>query len=457
MKHRTIPVKNIHPNPHRDFKRNPIPEDQVQAVLDSIDRTGFWDNIVVRPHPEKKGEYQLAYGHSRLAAVRRKKFLEITVPVADLNDWDMLCAMVDENETQRTVPPKVVVENVEAGLKLLEKAFKTIGPEGTEKEFWRAAGTSLSRDKEVPDKHDGSFIQVRNGFFAGKGIGVMFLQNVLPGYESTRLNVLQSVVNSHYGEEREQAKRKEAEKEDKEARKKEEEAKAKKARGEKEEAERLQKEALEAQKRAARLRAEAERISERTVSTDILIKFDTRTEMAAFDSAVASIRIPKSHHKAAMEYASTNNSVSSKNMDEKLNLWWYERSGQKAHDIRVAERETAYRTFIRRTDGGDFQEFLTGLLNDVRDLDRKLDIALEGSVATFYENERHKAAALEKIAKLQAKLTRLEQDLKKPRKEIKVIGGEPRTDYRRPANPPRSSTNERDFHERIDGRSGRDP
>jgi ParB family chromosome partitioning protein len=37
----------------------------------SIDDTGFWDNILVRPHPEKPGFYQLAYGHTRLEAAKR--------------------------------------------------------------------------------------------------------------------------------------------------------------------------------------------------------------------------------------------------------------------------------------------------------------------------------------------------------------------------------------------------
>ncbi len=69
--HRKIAVAKIHPNPHRDFVTNPLREEQIIAIVDSIGRTGFWDNVVVRPHSEGKGEYELAYGHNRLEAVKR--------------------------------------------------------------------------------------------------------------------------------------------------------------------------------------------------------------------------------------------------------------------------------------------------------------------------------------------------------------------------------------------------
>jgi hypothetical protein len=38
--------------------------------------------------------------------------------------------MVEENETQQTITPQIAVENVLAGLRLLEQAFEAIGPKG---------------------------------------------------------------------------------------------------------------------------------------------------------------------------------------------------------------------------------------------------------------------------------------------------------------------------------------
>src|SRR5262245_24777430 len=89
VKHVSIAVDKIHPNPHRSYERNPIREDQVAKLVDSIERTGFWDNVVVRPYPGRKGEYQLAYGHNRLEAAKRSKLTEIRVGVADFLDHQM--------------------------------------------------------------------------------------------------------------------------------------------------------------------------------------------------------------------------------------------------------------------------------------------------------------------------------------------------------------------------------
>src|SRR5262245_9862869 len=135
MKHLKITVSAIQPNPHRDFKRNPVRVDQVERIMESIDRTGFWDNVVVREHPDRKGQYQLAYGHSRLAAVKKKGLTEVCLPVAELTDWDMYQAMRDENETQQEMTPAIAFENVEVGVGMLEKAFRAIGPQGTWEEF----------------------------------------------------------------------------------------------------------------------------------------------------------------------------------------------------------------------------------------------------------------------------------------------------------------------------------
>jgi hypothetical protein len=192
--------------------------------------------VVVRPHPTRKGEYELAYGHTRLAAVKKCKIESVRLPVADLSDWDMYVAMVDENETQQEITPAIAFENVETGLELLEKAFKAVGPEGTEEQFNEALGrSSVSTDTLEPE----NFNRVRNAFFDGEGIGRNYVMDVLPSARM-RTNVVSEVLNSHYGKQREAAKRKQADAKEKEA-----SAKAARARAEKDESE------------AAKLRAEA--------------------------------------------------------------------------------------------------------------------------------------------------------------------------------------------------------
>ncbi len=116
-----IDIKRILPNPHRDLNLNPLRNDQVAKLVESIQRTGFWDNLVVRKHPNKSGYYELAYGHNRMAAVTKAGITEVDLPVRDLSDWDMYLCMVDENNTQTTITPSIVFENIGTGAKLLEK------------------------------------------------------------------------------------------------------------------------------------------------------------------------------------------------------------------------------------------------------------------------------------------------------------------------------------------------
>jgi hypothetical protein len=131
----------------------------VRKILESIGRTGFWDNVVVRRHPTKPGRFELAYGHNRLDAVRLAPISTVTLPVADLSNWDVLCAMVDENETQQTITPEIAYENILASVQVITAAFKKIGPKGTEAQFCKAMGRTFGQRRTKVN--DGGFVQRR--------------------------------------------------------------------------------------------------------------------------------------------------------------------------------------------------------------------------------------------------------------------------------------------------------
>lgn len=95
-----INLNNIEYNPHRDFTAYPINEEQVEALMHSIEETGFWDNILVRKHPIRKARYQLAYGHHRLEAALAKGIEDVDIACKPLTDNDMLKIMINENSTQ---------------------------------------------------------------------------------------------------------------------------------------------------------------------------------------------------------------------------------------------------------------------------------------------------------------------------------------------------------------------
>src|SRR4249919_92080 len=91
--HVKIDVTRILPNPHRDLSRNPIRPEQVANILESINRNGFWDNLVVREAPGKAGYYELAYGHHRMDAVVKAGITTVDLPVRVISDWEMFQSM----------------------------------------------------------------------------------------------------------------------------------------------------------------------------------------------------------------------------------------------------------------------------------------------------------------------------------------------------------------------------
>lgn len=97
--HKKVPLNKIRPNPFRDMERYPPPRDAVDRLKASIKSTGYWPNLVGR---EKDGYIQLAYGHSRLVALREVlgKRAQIAMTVEKLDNAKMARMMADENATQ---------------------------------------------------------------------------------------------------------------------------------------------------------------------------------------------------------------------------------------------------------------------------------------------------------------------------------------------------------------------
>ena len=84
-----VQIKNLETNPYRDMENYPINEEKVQRLADSINQTGFWDNILAR---KQNGKIQIAYGHHRLVALRKvmKPTDEVDIPVKSLDEATMI-------------------------------------------------------------------------------------------------------------------------------------------------------------------------------------------------------------------------------------------------------------------------------------------------------------------------------------------------------------------------------
>lgn len=106
-----VQIKDLQPNPYRDMNNYPMDELKVKSLTESIQQTGFWDNILAR---KRNGKFQIAYGHHRLAALREvfKPTDIVDIPVKELDDATMIQIMANENMEQWQSSPGVVLETV---------------------------------------------------------------------------------------------------------------------------------------------------------------------------------------------------------------------------------------------------------------------------------------------------------------------------------------------------------
>jgi len=102
MKTIKIELKDINPNPFKkEIDGGNINEEQVQKLMEGYKQTTFHENILARKN--KKGKYELVYGHHRLEAAKRVygKNYKISLNIVDYNDKQMIIDLCRENLTQR--------------------------------------------------------------------------------------------------------------------------------------------------------------------------------------------------------------------------------------------------------------------------------------------------------------------------------------------------------------------
>lgn len=408
-----IQVSQILPNPHRNFDHNPIREDQVVKLVESIGRTGFWDNVVVRKHADG---YQLAYGHNRMEAVRRAGITEVDIPVRDLSDWDMFLCMVDENNTQQNVTTEIVMENIGVGASLLETYIREAETAEQFAELVKS-GRSVPNDPKPPMNN---YSWVRQNVLAGCGVGKDLVQTYIPD-ASKSAGVVSTVLEALYGEQRKkreaekaealkaaaekaekEAAARQAEQEAAAARRAEQEAAAAAARRQaeqkaKDEAERRrrQEEAAAAERRAEQARkAEAEAVKraadaaarqkkaeeeaaahdaaikkaarEFGVAIEILRSFSSPTVMAEFAALVKANKIPAEFHIACAE-ACHAGGWSQKTMRVEIPKWWDVASGEQGRRWKRADEEAKKNAQAKRYMHGDLDGFVMKFMAGIQD------------------------------------------------------------------------------------------
>lgn len=92
---REVLLSRVHPNPFRDIDNYPFWRDKLDRLKESMKSTFAWPNIIVRQR--KDGDYELAFGHHRVQAMRELELKKISVIIEPLSDDQMLKMMADEN------------------------------------------------------------------------------------------------------------------------------------------------------------------------------------------------------------------------------------------------------------------------------------------------------------------------------------------------------------------------
>lgn len=111
-----VEVSKLKPNPYRRINEYEIDREKVEELKMSINDTSFWDNLLARKHGN---EYQIAYGHHRLEALKELKIKEIDIPVRNIDDGMMIKIMANENRDTYKANRSVMIETIKVAREFL--------------------------------------------------------------------------------------------------------------------------------------------------------------------------------------------------------------------------------------------------------------------------------------------------------------------------------------------------
>lgn len=96
-----------------------IDADELAQLVDQIREHGQQVPILVRPHPDARGRYQVAYGHRRLAATKELG-LRVRAVVRDLTDGQLVVSQGQENSARTNLS---YIERALFASRLEERSF----------------------------------------------------------------------------------------------------------------------------------------------------------------------------------------------------------------------------------------------------------------------------------------------------------------------------------------------
>lgn len=147
-----IKVRDVHPNPYRNIEHYPLNKEKIMALTSSIEKTGFWDNLVGR---EVDGKVQIAYGHHRIEALRLATGygydFEFDLPIKDIDDGTMIQIMANENMQEWGHDISVIDETVKVTKKYLEKNEGCLAAKQDASKFINEKYKNQASGKDIAD------------------------------------------------------------------------------------------------------------------------------------------------------------------------------------------------------------------------------------------------------------------------------------------------------------------
>jgi len=100
---RMVAIDKLMPTP--DNLRRPITRESVESLAKSLTREGVLQHIVVRPHPEKEGCFEIRAGERRWRAAKLARLTELPTIVRPLDDESALSVTIAENLQRQDLHP----------------------------------------------------------------------------------------------------------------------------------------------------------------------------------------------------------------------------------------------------------------------------------------------------------------------------------------------------------------
>ncbi len=189
-----VPMSKIVANPYRHMENYPINQEKVDLLVASMAKTGFWENMIGR---ERNGHVELAYGHHRWIAYKKRHKNNASMPIniRNVSNEDMIRIMADENMHEWGTSAEIEQETIRAVvLAYADGDIKLEKPKSGDHSVkgWRIAPSFLRVKKSDFDIYD-----VKIKFYNAKTIAKFLGWTQPDGQVSPRVrNALDALENS---------------------------------------------------------------------------------------------------------------------------------------------------------------------------------------------------------------------------------------------------------------------